>query len=100
MLAGQFFPTTLIGDASLGLRPMRRIASPLREMGATVSLQDGHAPIDIGASTGLSGITYTLPVPSAQVKSCVLLAGLYAHGETTVVETTRSRGPYGTDVGP
>ena len=91
MLAGQFFPTTLIGDASLGLRPMRRIASPLREMGATVSLQDGHAPIDMGASTGLSGITYTLPVPSAQVKSCVLVAGLYAHGETTVVETTRSR---------
>lgn len=91
ILAGQPFASTLTGDRSLRGRPMRRIAEPLRRMGASVELQDGHAPVRIGASTDLRGMVYDLPVPSAQVKSCVLLAGLYARGPTTVVEHARSR---------
>ena len=91
ILAGQSFATTLIGDASLSRRPMARIAEPLRLMKAVVNLEDGHAPIKIAGGQKLHGIDYTLPVPSAQVKSCVLLAGLYAEGETTVVETLPSR---------
>ena len=91
ILTGQPFATTLIGDASLSGRPMARIAEPLRQMKAVVNLEDGHAPIKIAGGQKLQGIEYTLPVPSAQVKSCVLLAGLYAEGETTVVETLPSR---------
>ena len=91
ILAGQPFDTVLTGDASLSQRPMARIADPLREMGAQIDLTDGHAPIRITGDPRLRGITYRLPVASAQVKSCVLLAGLYAEGETTVVETTPSR---------
>ena len=91
ILAGQSFATTLLGDASLSRRPMLRIAEPLRRMNAVVNLEDGHAPIKIAGGQRLRGIDYPLPVPSAQVKSCVLLAGLYAEGETTVVETLPSR---------
>ncbi len=91
ILAGQSFATTLTGDASLSRRPMARIADPLRRMNAVVTLEDGHAPIKIAGGQQLQGIEYELPVPSAQVKSCVLLAGLYAEGETTVVETIPSR---------
>ena len=91
ILAGQPFDSVLIGDASLSKRPMERIANPLRDMGASIELTDGHAPIHIKGNTHLKGITYELPVPSAQVKSCVLLAGLFAAGETTVVETQPSR---------
>jgi 3-phosphoshikimate 1-carboxyvinyltransferase len=92
VLAGQPFPSVLIGDESLSLRPMERIAEPLRQMGARIELTDGHAPIRIFPSPGgLRPITYRLPVASAQVKSCVLLAGLYADGETTVVESSPSR---------
>ena len=91
ILAGQSFASTLIGDASLSRRPMGRIAGPLRRMNAVVNLEDGHAPIKIAGGQRLQGIDYPLPVPSAQVKSCVLLAGLYAEGETTVVETLPSR---------
>ncbi len=91
VLAGQPFDSTLIGDASLSGRPMERIAAPLRAMGATIELTDGHAPIRIRGTKALEGITYRLPVPSAQVKSCVLLAGLFARGETTVIETLPSR---------
>lgn len=92
ILAGQPFESMLTGDASLSVRPMGRITTPLREMGATIQGVDGHAPLSIGAAPGsLSPIQYRLPVASAQVKSCVLLAGLYAEGETSVIETKPSR---------
>ncbi len=91
ILAGQPFDSTLIGDASLSKRPMKRIADPLEAMGAPITLTDGHAPLHIKGNPGLKGITYELPVASAQVKSCVLLAGLYADGETTVIENKPSR---------
>jgi 3-phosphoshikimate 1-carboxyvinyltransferase len=92
ILAGQQFGSVLTGDASLQQRPMKRIADPLRAMEARVQLVDGHAPIRIrSARSGLEAIEYRLPVASAQVKSCVLLAGLYARGTTTVVEPVPSR---------
>lgn len=92
VLAGQHFGSVLTGDASLRKRPMERIADPLRAMGARITLRDGHAPIRIrGTQSGLQNIEYRLPVASAQVKSCVLLAGLYTHGQTVVVESTPSR---------
>lgn len=91
ILAGQPFDSTLTGDASLSRRPMGRIREPLQQMNARLELTDGHAPIRIHGGAHLRGIEYALPVPSAQVKSCVLLAGLFAEGETTVVETIPSR---------
>lgn len=91
VLAGQPFGSELTGDASLSSRPMERIARPLRTMGAIMSLTDGHAPIRIHPCDNLTGIHYKLPAPSAQVKSCVLLAGLWANGQTVVHETVRSR---------
>ena len=91
MLAGQPFDSELIGDASLSIRPMGRIAKPLRAMGAHISLTDGHAPIRIQHSDGLKGIEYRLPIASAQVKSCILLAGLWADGTTIVHEVIPSR---------
>lgn len=91
MLAGRTFGSVLQGDASLNSRPMERIALPLREMGARIHLTSGHAPIHIDGGGNLHGITYRLPVPSAQVKSCVLLAGLHAKGRTTVIEELPSR---------
>ena len=91
ILAGQPFDSTLIGDASLSKRPMDRIANPLNEMGASIELTDGHAPVHIKGNQALQGMSYELPVASAQVKSCVLLAGLYAEGETTVIESKPSR---------
>jgi len=92
VLAGQQFGSVLTGDESLCQRPMERIADPLKAMGARVSLRDGHAPIRIRVPRdGLDGIEYRLPVASAQVKSCVLLAGLYAEGDTVVLEPTPSR---------
>lgn len=92
ILAGQRFGSVLTGDESLRQRPMERIADPLTAMGARVSLVDGHAPIRIRATqSGLDPIEYRLPVASAQVKSCVLLAGLYARGQTVVLEPTPSR---------
>lgn len=90
LLAGLPFESTLIGDASLSSRPMGRIADPLRQMGARIDLTDGHAPVTIRGGA-LSGITYRLPMASAQVKSAVLLAGLSASGTTTVVEPLRTR---------
>jgi 3-phosphoshikimate 1-carboxyvinyltransferase len=80
----------LTGDASLSARPMRRIAEPLSRMGSGIETSDGRLPLTIRARS-LNGIDYTLPVASAQVKSCILLAGLYADGETTVVEPTPTR---------
>ncbi len=91
MLAGRAFDSVLQGDASLNGRPMERIALPLREMGAKIHLTSGHAPIRIEGGSSLHGITYRLPMPSAQVKSCVLLAGLRADGRTTVIEELPSR---------
>jgi 3-phosphoshikimate 1-carboxyvinyltransferase len=91
VLAGQPFRSTLTGDASLRKRPMGRIATPLRQMGATVTGVDGdRAPLEIQGGH-LHSIDYTLPVASAQVKSAVLLAGLFADGATTVHEPVRTR---------
>lgn len=80
----------LVGDASLSSRPMERVAEPLRRMGARVETADGHAPVTVEGAP-LQAITYELPVASAQVKSAVLLAGLNANGETTVVEPLSTR---------
>ena len=86
--AGERFELT--GDASLSRRPMERIAEPLHRMGARLETTDGHLPLRLEGGT-LHGIDYALPVASAQVKSAVLLAGLYAEGETTVVEPAPTR---------
>lgn len=92
ILAGQDFMSVITGDASLRKRPMTRVAVPLREMGASIDGRDGGrlAPLTIRGGK-LKAINYSMPVPSAQVKSAVLLAGLYADGVTTVVEKTASR---------
>ena len=90
LLAGQQGRFELVGDASLAARPMERIAEPLRRMGARVETTDGHAPLVVEGAE-LVPIDYELPVASAQVKSAVLLAGLFATGETTVVEPLPTR---------
>lgn len=94
MLSGLIAPHegsyTFIGDASLSARPMERIRKPLELMGARVQLTDGHAPLTLTGGK-LKAIDYTTPVPSAQIKSCVLLAGLQTEGETTVRESIRTR---------
>jgi len=90
LLAAQEGEFTLIGDASLSRRPMERVRNPLAEMGAEMRLTEGHAPITI-TGRKLRGIDYTTPVPSAQVKTCVLLAGLQTDGSTTVREAVRTR---------
>lgn len=91
VLAGQAFTSTITGDHSLRKRPMRRVAEPLRRMGAEIRGRDGDlAPLEIRGGN-LEAIEYTLPVPSAQVKSAILLAGLYADGVTTVREGIRTR---------
>ncbi|MCA1564086.1 MAG: 3-phosphoshikimate 1-carboxyvinyltransferase [Acidobacteria bacterium] len=86
LLAGQPFASTLTGDASLRSRPMKRIIEPLELMGARVSSAEGRAPLRVEGRAPLAPISYALPVASAQVKSCVLLAGLNARGRTEVVE--------------
>lgn len=83
--------TELTGDESLTMRPMERIAAPLRRMGADIETTDGHAPLVIRSVESLQGIDYELPVASAQVKSAVLLAGIGAQNETTVVEPYPTR---------
>jgi 3-phosphoshikimate 1-carboxyvinyltransferase len=90
ILAGQQGRFELTGDDSLRRRPVDRIAEPLTQMGATVESDDGTPPLVV-AGGELRGIRYELPVASAQVKSCVLLAGLYAAGQTTVVEPLPTR---------
>jgi len=91
VLAGQNFTSTITGDKSLQRRPMRRVAEPLRQMGADIRAKDGdRAPIEIRGAK-LKAIDYTPPIPSAQVKSAVLLAGLYADGVTTLRESVRTR---------
>ncbi len=92
ILAGQTFASTLIGDASLMSRPMGRIAKPLASMGANIHTEaNGCAPIRIAKATHLQGIEYSQPVASAQVKSALLLAGLYADGEVIIHEPGISR---------
>jgi 3-phosphoshikimate 1-carboxyvinyltransferase len=90
LLAPQQGSFTLIGDASLSRRPMERIRKPLEAMGAKLTLTEGHAPLTI-QGTALKAIDYTTPVPSAQVKTCILLAGLQTAGTTTVREAVRTR---------
>jgi 3-phosphoshikimate 1-carboxyvinyltransferase len=90
LLAPQLGSFTLVGDASLSRRPMQRISKPLEAMGAHLTLTDGHAPLTILGST-LKAIDFTTPVPSAQVKTCVLLAGLQTAGTTIVREAVRTR---------
>ena len=92
LLAGQPISTELVGDQSLMKRPMRRVCDPLSEMGANVSTsEDGTPPIKIHPVKQLQGITYQLPVASAQVKSAILLDGLYAQGKTEVYEPNATR---------
>jgi 3-phosphoshikimate 1-carboxyvinyltransferase len=90
LLAAQEGRFTLTGDASLSRRPMERIRKPLEAMGARLTLTEGHAPIVIDGGA-LKAMDYTTPVPSAQVKTCVLLAGLQTAGKTTVREAVRTR---------
>jgi 3-phosphoshikimate 1-carboxyvinyltransferase len=90
LLAAQEGSFTLVGDASLSKRPMERIRKPLEAMGARLTLTEGHAPLTIEGG-GLKAIDYSTPVPSAQVKTCVLLAGLQTAGTTTVREAVRTR---------
>jgi 3-phosphoshikimate 1-carboxyvinyltransferase len=91
LLAGQAFDSTLIGDESLSKRPMRRVTDPLARMGARIDSQEGLPPLHIHGGHALQGIEYTLPVASAQVKSALLLAGLYAQGYTEVIEPHPTR---------
>lgn len=91
ILAGQDFSTKLTGDASLQKRPMKRVVSPLREMGAKISArEDNFAPLEISGAR-LQAMDYQMPMASAQVKSAVLLAGLFAEGVTSVTEPARTR---------
>ncbi|MDD1976843.1 MULTISPECIES: bifunctional prephenate dehydrogenase/3-phosphoshikimate 1-carboxyvinyltransferase [Pseudomonas] len=92
LLAAQPFDTVLTGDASLSKRPMNRVANPLREMGAVIeTAAEGRPPMTIRGGHTLKALTYTLPMASAQVKSCLLLAGLYAEGKTTITEPAPTR---------
>ena len=92
LLAGQTFDTELTGDESLSKRPMERVAAPLREMGAVIeTAEQGRPPMKIKGGNRLKGMHYDMPMASAQVKSCMLLAGLYADGETSVTEPAPTR---------
>lgn len=92
VLVGQSFISVVTGDDSLKQRPMARILNPLRQMGAQIeAAKDDKPPLTIHGNQSLKGITYHLPIASAQVKSCLLLAGLYAHGEMVIKEPVTSR---------
>jgi 3-phosphoshikimate 1-carboxyvinyltransferase len=92
LLAGQAFSVEMQGDASLSRRPMRRVTDPLTSMGARIDTTDkGTPPLKIHGQQSLKGINYLMPVASAQVKSCLLLAGLYAKGTTCVTEPAPTR---------
>ncbi len=91
LLAGQAFDSTLIGDASLSKRPMRRVTDPLALMGARIDTRDGLPPLQVHGGQPLLGIRYELPVASAQVKSALLLAGLYGIGDTEIIEPHPTR---------
>src|SRR5664279_1441020 len=90
IVAAQPFSSVLIGDESLSRRPMKRVMEPLRQMGAEITAYDDHAPLQI-TGTRLKGIEYAVPVASAQVKTCLLFAGLLAEGQTTVTEPVATR---------
>jgi 3-phosphoshikimate 1-carboxyvinyltransferase len=91
LLSGQWFTSRLVGDESLSKRPMNRIIDPLTKMGARIDSDDGWPPLEIHGGRSLSGIAYRLPVASAQVKSAILLAGLFAEGETSIIEPQTTR---------
>ncbi|MGZ8190332.1 MAG: bifunctional prephenate dehydrogenase/3-phosphoshikimate 1-carboxyvinyltransferase [Methylococcaceae bacterium] len=93
LLAGQAFNSVLTGDKSLSGRPMKRVTEPLAKMGADIkTTENGTAPLHITGKAGqLTGIDYEMPIASAQVKSCLLLAGMYAQGETSVTEPAPTR---------
>ena len=91
LLAGQRFATTLTGDESLSARPMARVIRPLKAMGARIDSRDGKPPLTIHGRGGLRPIDYVLPMASAQVKSAILLAGLYASGTSRVIEPAVTR---------
>jgi 3-phosphoshikimate 1-carboxyvinyltransferase len=91
LLAGQTFDSVLTGDDSLRGRPMKRVIQPLRLMGAEIEANEGFAPLTIRGRDPLNAISYRTPVASAQLKSCVLIAGLNSDGETTVVEEIQTR---------
>ena len=91
LLSAQPFDSMLVGDESLMRRPMERVAVPLREMGARIETTQGRPPVRIAGGARLRGLRYAMPVASAQVKSAILLAGLYADGETSVVEPAVTR---------
>jgi len=91
ILAGQSFPARIFGDESLSRRPMQRVMKPLGQMGARIGAREGQFPPLHIEGGKLRAIDYTLPVPSAQVKTCILFAGLYAEGQTTITEPVRSR---------
>jgi 3-phosphoshikimate 1-carboxyvinyltransferase len=92
LLAGQPFDSILTGDKSLESRPMRRVTEPLATMGAEIVTQEnGTAPLHIKGKSDLKGINYVMPIASAQVKSCLLLAGMYASGETSITEPAPTR---------
>jgi 3-phosphoshikimate 1-carboxyvinyltransferase len=91
LLAGQRFDSVLIGDASLSRRPMQRVATPLELMGSHIETQQGCPPVRIRGGASLRGIDYELPIASAQVKSALLLAALYAQGSTRLIEPAPTR---------
>jgi 3-phosphoshikimate 1-carboxyvinyltransferase len=91
LLAGQAFDATLVGDESLSRRPMRRVTDPLAAMGASIDTDDGKPPLRIHGGARLRGMTYRPPVASAQIKSALLLAGLYADGANEVIEPHPTR---------
>lgn len=91
ILAGQHFTSRLRGDESLNRRPMQRIITPLEQMGARIESVNGNPPLTIHGKSPLNGIDYVMPIASAQVKSCVLLAGLYADAKVSVTEPGQSR---------
>ena len=92
LLTAQAFNSILTGDVSLNKRPMRRVTNPLETMGASIeTTENGTPPLKITGSQKLCGIDYDMPVASAQVKSCLLLAGLYANGQTCVTEPAPTR---------
>lgn len=92
ILAGQNFLSVITGDMSLRQRPLKRIIEPLQKMGTTIFAKDNNNFLPLVIKGGkLNSITYRLPIPSAQVKSCILLAGLFANGETKVIEPIKSR---------
>ena len=90
IVAGQKFSSEMVGDESLSRRPMARVITPLSAMGAQIASQDGKPPLRI-TGAALKAIDYTMPVASAQVKSCLLFAGLFADGETRIEESIRTR---------